>query len=126
MAWPKLRNKSSGPLITATSRAKDSDELNDKANIRWSRLTSIEGLLGDLLYRSADEAPKRVFGFAGLLLPKADRDRWIEEWLNELAMINGRIARWRFIISLVLRGAPRLALILRRANKKSGSRGAVS
>lgn len=50
---------------------------------------------------------------AGLLLPAAERDRWVEEWTAELQALRRRRARARFVGSLLLGGGRRLAVVLR-------------
>jgi hypothetical protein len=50
---------------------------------------------------------------AGVLLPAAERDRWVEEWTAELQALRRRRARARFVGSLLLGGGRRLAVVLR-------------
>ena len=53
---------------------------------------------------------RRGSGITAVLLPRASRDRWREEWVGKLSTLPGRRSRVRF----VLRGLPRLTIVLRR------------
>lgn len=55
-----------------------------------------------------------------LLLPAAERARWVEEWKGELLALRSRRARARFVASLLLAGGRKLAVTLRQA--RSGRR----
>jgi hypothetical protein len=74
---------------------------------------------GKISRRSSPGGPKRISRLAlsvgGRLLPAAERDRWLEEWTNQLSELSTRRARARITISLVTAGIPKLALTLRRA-----------
>ena len=126
MAWPRAKNTRSAGVrnydepigeIAVEEHLNSADSDQDIGSLR-----SDVGRPFSAITRS-----QRSLGLAGLVLPKDERERWVEEWSNEQAMITGRLARWRFTGSLVLRGAPQLAVTLRRrAGQNSGSRGAFS
>jgi GTP pyrophosphokinase len=54
----------------------------------------------------------RVLAITSVLLPRAGRDRWLEEWIGELSTLPTRRHRARFTIEM-LTGMPRLAAVLR-------------
>jgi hypothetical protein len=56
---------------------------------------------------------RRALSLAGALLPRRERDRWVEEWKGELHALGSRKARAMFVLSLLLAGGRRLAVTLR-------------
>lgn len=56
---------------------------------------------------------ERALAASVLLLPAAQRARWLEEWTGELSVLPTRRARACFAVQM-LRGIPRLAVALRR------------
>lgn len=56
---------------------------------------------------------ERALAASVLLLPSAQRARWLEEWTGELSVLPTRRARARFAVHM-FRGMPRLAVALRR------------
>ncbi|HET9256524.1 MAG TPA: HD domain-containing protein [Pseudonocardiaceae bacterium] len=64
---------------------------------------------------------ERALGASILLLPAAHRARWREEWTGELSVLPNHRARARFSLH-VLRGMPRLTVILRRPAARHGYR----
>ncbi|GIH24408.1 hypothetical protein Aph01nite_27180 [Acrocarpospora phusangensis] len=59
-------------------------------------------------------ASRHVLGMAASLLPAAQRDRWREEWISQLTEKATRWERANWSLSLLLNGAPRMAVTLRR------------
>lgn len=92
----------------------------------YNLLISQDGELvrGRVISRPEPVTPAKASWLAlsvgGRILPAAERDRWIEEWTNQLSELTTRRARARIIISLITAGIPKLALTLRRgrSNKK--------
>jgi (p)ppGpp synthase/HD superfamily hydrolase len=56
--------------------------------------------------------PNRVLVAGSALLPRTVRTRWLEEWMGELHILPTKRARARFALE-VLRGLPRLVIVLR-------------
>ncbi|HYN96662.1 MAG TPA: hypothetical protein VES42_22705 [Pilimelia sp.] len=58
-----------------------------------------------------------------MLLPVPDRQRWLEEWRGELYDLRADGARWwrraAYVADIVLRGAPRQAITLRRQGHRA-------
>jgi hypothetical protein len=72
---------------------------------------------GDFV-RCLRPAPQlRVLHLAVTLLPPGERARWAQEWAGELDAVATRRGRIRFSLSLLLRGAPQLAVTLRRGTQ---------
>jgi HD domain len=72
------------------------------------------GILSPALYEQRrPTVAERALAASILLLPSAQRVRWLEEWTGELAVLPTRRARARFA-GHMLRGMPRFAMALRR------------
>jgi hypothetical protein len=73
-------------------------------------------LASNVLQKAPPAVPRspatRALGLAAILLPRARRARWLDEWAGELATLPTRRARARYVVQLAL-GMPRLAHTLR-------------
>ncbi|MDQ4032817.1 MAG: HD domain-containing protein [Actinomycetota bacterium] len=87
----------------------------------------LEYLASAIVYSTFDyEHPRtvseRALGAAVVLLPSAMRARWLQEWAGELCVLPTRRARARFALQM-LRGVPRLAVVLRQGTARGGALG---
>jgi hypothetical protein len=102
LAPARQREKSRQTLGVLVPRARrlGLDEIADELNELSVRTLSGEGEGG---IGTAFQA----LSLGSVLLPREERVRWLEEWLNALQALPGRGARLRFTLGL-LRGLPRM------------------
>lgn len=109
------------PPKVQTRKARETLEvfapLADQLGITTIR-RELDDLATGILYPGLyDQRPhtvaERALAASVLLLPAAQRMRWLAEWAGEMSVLPTRRARARFAVHM-LRGIPRLAVALRR------------
>jgi hypothetical protein len=110
----RLKSQHTLDLIAPLARRLGLRDVSDElASIARDRLAVLSGDTGTA-YRAL------ALGTL-LLLPSADRPRYLDEWLGELGVLPGRHARARFTLRLIL-SMPALACTLRRPARNTLTR----